>query len=122
MRWRQVRDAETGEWTLIPIDEAAADRDAAEGRKHPEFIIRGPREAFRSPINGEIIATHRDYAEHCRKHNVVPADEFTPEFYAKKAKERQRFFEGKDHRSRAERHKRRQFIYETINRLERENG
>lgn len=108
-RWRQ--DSKTGK--LIPIDSAAVRHDTDRG-----ILVRGV-EPFRSPIDGEIITSVHQYEDHCRKHNVVPAGEFTPEYYEKKAAERAKLFLGE--RSRQESFERKQEIYETMMRAER-NG
>ena len=102
-RWRQ--DKETGK--LVPIDEAAAHRDG--------HFVQGDIEAFRSPIDGTVIADRKQLDEHCRKHNVVPAGEFSQEFYERKAKERANFYQGVT--STAETFKRRQDIHEIIERM-----
>ncbi len=114
MRWRQDKD--TGEF--IPVDESAARKDMAEGRY--EHIIRGNFDNFKSPIDGSIISSQRDYDNHLKRHNVVNAAEFSPEYYARKAKERADFFEG--NHDKKELHKRKQEIYETWTQAERDNG
>lgn len=106
-RWRQ--DSKTGK--LVPIDRAARERDGV--------AIHGDIEAFVSPIDGSVISDRKQYREHMEKHGVVPAAEFSPEFYARKAQERADFFEGK--RSKEETFKRKQEIYDIIERAER-NG
>jgi hypothetical protein len=108
-RWRQ--DRITGK--LVPIDEAAVKRDAGHG-------IHGIFEPFKSMVDGTIISTNKQLREHNKRNNVVNADEFTPEFYAEKAKERADFYQGKH--SRQESLKRKQEIYENMIRAEREHG
>lgn len=108
-RWRQ--DRETGK--LIPIDEKAVAHDRARG------IIVKDVEPFRSPIDGTIISSRRQYEEHCRKHGVVPAAEFSKDWYDRKAKERARLFTGE--RTKREVLERKKEIYETMMRAER-NG
>ena len=105
MRWRQCRH--TGEF--IPIDESA--------RKHDGVAIHGVFEPFKSPVDGSIISTNKQLRDHNEKNNVVNADEFSPEFYERKAKERAEFYQGK--RSTQQIQRDRMEIYETINRLER---
>jgi len=112
MRWRQ--DRHTGEF--IPIDEQAARQDAQQGKNLN--VIRGNFEAFKSPIDGSIISTQRGYDNHNKKHDVVNAAEFSPEYYAEKAKERENFFKG--HRPKKEIFKARQAIYETWTAAERD--
>lgn len=109
-RWRQ--DKETGK--LIPIDQEAVAHDRARG-----FIVKDV-EPFRSPIDGTIISSRRQYEEHCKKHNVVPAAEFSQEWYDKKAQERAKHFTGE--LSRQEVFKRKQEIYEQMVRMERDGS
>ena len=104
-KWRQ--DANTGR--LIPIDESA--QRASVG------FIHGDIESFISPVDGTIISDRKQLREHNKRNGVVSADEFSPEFYARKAKERADFYEGKH--SRAETLARKQSLYETILKLER---
>lgn len=108
-RWRQ--DRETGK--LIPIDEKAVAYDRARG------IIVKDVEPFRSPIDGTVITNRRQYEEHCRKHNVVPAAEFSQDWYDRKARERARLFTGE--LTKQEVFERKREIYETMMRAER-NG
>tara|TARA_R110002020_G_scaffold230092_2_gene440866 strand:+ start:328 stop:645 length:318 start_codon:yes stop_codon:yes gene_type:complete len=44
--------------------------------------------SFQSPIDGTVIHGDRALRDHNKRHNVVNASEFSPEFYEKKAKER----------------------------------
>lgn len=84
MRWRQVYNKELGKHEMVPVDEAAAKRDGV--------IIVREVEPSKSPIDGSVISSHKKYVEHCRKHNVVPAAEFSKEFFERKAKERAKFY------------------------------
>jgi hypothetical protein len=79
-------------------------------------FIGGDIESFVSPIDGSVISDRKQLREHNKKHNVVNAAEFTPEFYAGKAKERADFYEGRT--SRAETQERKEAIYETMIRAE----
>ena len=108
-RWRQKFDPETGKSEFVPIDDAA--------RKQDGIIINRDVEPFRSPIDGTVISTRRQYDDHCRKHNVVPAQEFSQEFYDRKAAERARLYTGE--RTRQEELASKSEIYEIINHLER---
>lgn len=110
MRWRQVKQPD-GSHKMVPVDEAAAKRDGVS--LHTAF------EPFKSPIDGTIISDRKAYREHCQKHNVVPTAEFSDEFLARKRKERERLYKG-EHTT-AETFARKQEIYETIMRAER-NG
>ncbi len=106
-RWKQC--AKTHK--LIPIDEAAA--------RHDGVLIKD-FEPFKSPLDGEVITTRKQYEDHMRKHNVVPAQEFTQEWYDKKARERARFYQG-EHTT-AESFARKQQIHEIIAKAERDAG
>jgi hypothetical protein len=107
-RWRQCRY--TGDF--IPVDDAAR-------ALHKTASIQGDIESFVSPIDGTVITDRKQYREHNKRHGVVNADEFTPEFYEKKAKERADVYEGRH--SREETYKRKQEIYNIMVRAE-ENG
>lgn len=103
-RWRQ--DSKTGK--LIPIDDAARE---ASGLRPAEF------EPFVSPIDGTVISTRKQRDEHCKRHNVVPAQEFTPEYYERKARERAQFFNRE--LPREQKLQRKMELYERIVRAER---
>jgi hypothetical protein len=107
-RWRQ--DRVTGK--LVPIDDEAVKRDGG-------ISIHGIFQPFVSMVDGTEIATAKQLREHNKRNNVVCADEFTPEFYERKAQERADFYQGKH--TRGESLKRKQEIYENIIRAER-NG
>ena len=104
MRWRQSLNEETGKYEFIPVDEAAA--------RHDGHFVRGDIEAFQSPIDGSIIRSRKALEDHCRKHGVVQSQEFTPEFYEKKARERNKPL------TTAEKFARKQEIWEVWNRVE----
>lgn len=110
-RWRQ--DKETG--NLVPIDESAYSRDVSAG------VFPGAQsfEAFRSTVDGSLIRNRKELEEHNKRNGVVLADEFSPSYYERKAKERADFFQGRV--SRQEQLQRRQQIYEIMVRAER-NG
>ncbi|MEE9365327.1 MAG: hypothetical protein V3W44_01445 [Dehalococcoidales bacterium] len=95
---------------LIPAEEYYAPKQAA-------HAVHGDIEPFVSPIDGTAISDRKQYNEHCKRHNVVPAAEFTPEFYARKAKERADMYEGR--RSTRQVQRDRMEIHEIINKLER---
>ena len=103
MRWRQ--DAKTGE--LIPIDAAA--RNSGSGAIHRDF------KPFVSPIDGTIVSGRRQYDDHCKKHNVVNAAEFSPEHYEKAAQKRADHYEGRH--TKQETYARRCELNETIESL-----
>lgn len=108
-RWRQ--DRETGE--LVPIDETAARQSGGHA------VVHGDIESFVSPVDGTVISDRKQLREHNKRNNVVCADEFSPEHYQRKMKEQEAFFTGKH--SKEETFKRKQEIYNSIIRAER-NG
>ena len=111
MRWRQCKDPATGKYVLVPVDERARQRDAELG-----IIVRGPSDAFVSPIDGSVISTDRQYRRHMEEHGVVPAAEFSPEYYERKAKERARLYAGE--RTKQQELRDKQFINEMFNKYE----
>lgn len=112
-RWRQKYDPVTRTSTFIPIDEGA--RQSSSG-----VAIHGDIDGFVSPIDGTVIRDRKQYREHCRKHGVVPAQEFSAEHYRVKAEERARTFTGNS--TKEETLARRREMYEIAMRMERENG
>ena len=110
-RWRQ--DKQTGE--MIPIDSSAKRADAQR-----TAAVHGDVDSFVSPVDGSVISDRRQLREHNKRNNVVSADEFSPEFYERKAKERANFYQSKHNRQ--ETLVRKQEIYGTWIRAERENG
>ncbi len=107
-RYRQVWSEEAGRHVLVPLDEAAR-------RSH---FIQGDMEPFVSPIDGTVISDRKQYRDHMKKHNVVPAEEFSPEYYARKAEERERLFKGEH--TKEEKLRRKQELWEAIQRYERQ--
>lgn len=108
-RWRQ--DRETGK--LVPIDEAAARKDAG-------VAIHGPIESFVSPLDGTVITDRGQLRDHMKQHNVVHSAEFSPEFLEEKRRERERLYKG-EHTS-EEKFRRKQEIYNNWIRAERDGG
>ena len=113
-RWRQVVNRETGKSELVPLDDKARDQDRADGKRFAN--IHGVFDSFVSPVDGTVIHTARQLREHNIRNNVVNADEFSPEFRAKKAAERADFYEGR--MSAKEKLARKQEIYEVMMRAE----
>lgn len=110
-RYRQITNPETGLPELVPLDDSARIKEGI------PVMTRGAFEAFKSPIDGAVISNQREYDDHCKKHNVVPAAEFSPAYYAEKARERERFYNAEH--SPAEKLKRKQELYENMIRAER---
>ena len=107
---RYIQDPKTHK--LIP----AAEYDKV--RAEAGYVGPSSFDPFVSPIDGTTIRTRRQYDDHCRKHNVVPAAEFSKEFYDRKRAERARVFNGE--RSSKEVLARKQELYEAITRAERQ--
>ena len=112
MRWKQVLNKETGRHEMVPIDEAAFKHDHGTGP-----IVKGNFDAFKSPIDGEVISTQRQYDDHCKKHNVVPMAAFGNDWVEGKEREREKVFNGKH--TAQETWERRAEINELINQMER---
>jgi hypothetical protein len=81
--------------------------------------IHGDIQSFVSPVDGSVISDRKQLREHNKRNNVVNAGEFSDEYYAGKAKERERLYTG-EHTS-AETFARKQEIYNIIQRAE-DNG
>ena len=89
------------------------ERELYERPKEVGHFLQGDIDSFVSPIDGSVISDRRKYREHCQRHNVVNAAEFSPEYYARKAKERQEALYSKE-----ERRKTKQMMNELFNRYE----
>ena len=76
--------------------------------------------SFVSPIDGSVISDRKQYRDHCKKHGVVPASEFSPEFLERKAKERTDHYTG--NRTKEQRLEIRRELYENMIRAERDAG
>ena len=96
---------------LIPTDEYVRPKETGSA------AVFGDLQSFVSPVDGTIITDRKQLREHNLRNNVVSADEFSPEHYARKKRERDDFFEGR--RSREETYKRKVEIYDNIIRAER---
>ena len=111
-RWRQHFNKETQKSEFIPIDDAAREADG--------IAVHGAIEPFVSPIDGTVISGRKQYREHCKRHNVVPTEDFGTDYWNRKAKEREAIATGTA-RTRQEELKDKQKMYEHMMRLER-NG
>ena len=106
-RYRQITNPETGKSEFIPV---------GKGHQQQAHAVHGDIEPFVSPIDGAVISDRKEYREHCKKHNVVPAAEFNQEFFYRKAEERQRALRGE--RTKQQVLRDRQELYERITRHE----
>lgn len=111
-RWRQTTDPETGKSKFVPIDD--------EARRIDGHFVQGDISSFVSPIDGSVISDRKQYREHCEKHGVVPAGEFSKEHYERKAQERADHYEGRKSSSASLEIK--QSLYEAMIREERKHG
>ena len=76
-RW--IQDSETGK--LIPAEEYhAQDNDAP--------LIQGDIEPFVSPVDGSVISSRSQLRRHNAQHGVTDSRDYSPEFLAKRSKER----------------------------------
>ncbi len=108
-RYRQVIN-EDGTSTFVEL--------GAKARPVDGVAVHGDIEPFVSPLDGSVISDRKQLRDHMAKHGVVPAAEFSQEFYDRKAQERARVYTGE--RTQEQVRKDRQAIWETINRLERQ--
>lgn len=83
---RYIQDRRTGK--LMPAADYYALYPAAP-RSKLLIGVKGVREAFISPVDGSLVSTQADLEQHNNRNNVVSAEEFSPEYYERKAKERQ---------------------------------
>ena len=96
---------------LVPAEEYERPREAG-------HYVQDDIPTFVSPVDGSIISDRSHLREHNKRNNVVSADEFSPEHYERKAKERADFYQGKH--SREESLNRKREIYEKIIEAERQ--
>jgi hypothetical protein len=94
-------------YNMVPADEYERPKEAG-------HAIWDDLDSFVSPVDGSVISDRRQLAEHNKRNGVVSADNFGPEFQAKKAAERHELEHGK----KATR-ERRQQMYEVMVRAER---
>lgn len=83
---RYIQDRRTGK--ILSTEEYYKLYPAAP-RSKLLFTVKGVSEPFRSPVDGSIISSQKDLEKHNQRNNVVSAEEFSPEYYARKEKERQ---------------------------------
>jgi hypothetical protein len=74
-----IQHPETHE--LIPRDEYVRPS------KVTSAFVQGDIESFVSPIDQTVISDRKHYREHCERHGVVPAQEFSTEWLTKRRKE-----------------------------------
>ena len=78
MRKRYIQDPQTGK-----LVEASVYR-------RPTHFIQGEIEPFKSPIDGSVISSRKELAEHNRRHNVTQ-DSFN-EAFAAREREKEAFY------------------------------
>ncbi len=106
MRWKQ--DYKTGK--LIPIDKTGL-------RRYSTSAVIGSTyfEPFISPVDNSLVRNVRELRNHNARNDVVDCREYNPEYFAKAARKRRDFFDGK--RSLKETQKRKTEIREIVNML-----
>ena len=104
MSRRWIQHPETLE--LIPRDEYV--RPATK-----TAYILGDIENYVSPLDGSVISDRRKHREHMQKHGVVPSQEFSTEWLAKRRKELSSEIDSKSASM-----ERKQAMWESWNRLE----
>jgi hypothetical protein len=102
-------------WIQHPHTNELIPRDEYVRPKEVSHAIWNDLDAFISPVDNSVISDRNQLREHNKKHNVVSANEFGPEFQAKKTAERHEAEHGKKAVQ-----ERRQEMYEVIMRKERE--
>jgi hypothetical protein len=109
MRWKQSLNEETGKHEFIPIDEAARTHNCS-------AAIHGDIDSFVSSVDRSVITDRKQLREHNLRNGVVNMDEYGADHWDKQEKVRDRHYNG-EHTS-AESLKRKQEIYEIIQRAE----
>ena len=94
MRRSYVQDPETGK--LVPREEWVDRRE----RTH---FVHGDIDSFTSPIDGRVISDRGHLRAHNKEHGVTDSRDYSPEFIAKRAKERGDRARGNTAQDRAER-------------------
>lgn len=83
---------------LIPKDEYHGNNSRADVPN-----IMPDIEPFKSPITGELIRGRGHLRRHMKEHGVTNSADYSPQWYERKAKERQQKLAGQDSESRAHR-------------------
>ena len=86
MKKSWVQDPATGK--LIPKEEWIH-------RSQPSTYVHGDISPFVSPIDGSTIYTRRQLAAHNRRHGVTDVRDYGPDWFPRKAKERNAAITGK---------------------------
>ena len=89
-----IQDRETGK--LIPADQYHR-------QQNESAAVHGDIEAFVSPIDGSVIDDRAKLRAHNKKHDVVDNRAWGPDWFARKASERQAELAGTTKRARNER-------------------
>ena len=81
MRWRQI------DGKLVPIDEAAARKDAG-------ISLNAKFVPYRSHVDGTLIFGPKSLREHNKRNDVVQVEEFGDKHYERAQKKRDDFYLG----------------------------
>ena len=111
-RYVQRYNEETGKNELIEIDTSS--RVPSDGH-----FVHGDIEPFRSPLDGSVVSDRGQLRRHMAKHGVVPAADYSTEYYQKKESDRKLAMQGGGER---ESRDRKQKLYDNLIAAERRNG
>jgi len=92
MRW--IQDRQTGE--LIPAEQYHRSANTAPA-------VHGDLEAFVSPIDGSVIDDRAKLRKHNARHGVTDNRDWGPDWFARKAKEREASLNGTTKQAKRER-------------------
>jgi hypothetical protein len=101
-------------WIQHPLTNELIPRDEYVRPKEISHAIWNDLDSFVSPIDGSVITDRKQLAEHNKRHNVVSANNFSPEFQERKKAERHEAEHGK-----VAVRERKQEMYEVMMRQER---
>jgi len=91
---RYIQNSQTGE--LVPAEQYHR-------QSNDSAAVHGDIEAFVSPIDGSVIDDRAKLRRHNKKHDVVDNRAWGPDWFARKAKERQADLNGTTERAKSER-------------------
>lgn len=83
---------------LIPKDEYIPP-----AKKREYAAVHGDIEAFKSPIDGSIIDDRRKLREHNHRHGVTRIEDYGPDYFERKHRERSAAMTGQDSRNKQQR-------------------
>ena len=96
-RGSYVQDPDTGK--LVPKSEYVP----KEVKRREWAAIHGPIEPFVSPVDGTVISDRKQLREHNKRHGVTNTADYGPEWFKRKAEERNAHILGKSKEAKAAR-------------------